>query len=79
MPDTSLAEAKAIAERLRRHVAGSPFHVPGVDDPLSVTISVGVASTFAAEDTAQDLLKRADDAVYDAKAQGRNLVIAQAA
>jgi two-component system cell cycle response regulator len=79
MPDTALGEARAIAERLRRHVAGSPFHVSGVDDPLSVTISVGVATTLDAPDTAQDLLKRADDAVYDAKAQGRNLVIASAA
>jgi two-component system cell cycle response regulator len=79
MPDTALAEAEAIAERLRSHVAGSPFHVAGVDDPLSVTISVGVASTLSEGDTAQDLLKRADDAVYDAKAAGRNLVIARAA
>ena len=79
MPDTALGEAEAIAERLRRHVAGSPFHVAGVDDPLSVTISVGVAATLDAADTAQDLLKRADDAVYDAKAKGRNLVIARAA
>ena len=79
MPDTALGEAEVIAERLRRHVAGSPFHVSGVDDPLSVTISVGVAATLDAPDTAQDLLKRADDAVYDAKAKGRNLVIARAA
>ncbi len=79
MPDTVLGEAQAIAERLRRHVAGSPFHVAGVEDALSVTISVGVASTGEAGDTAEDLLKRADDAVYDAKAQGRNLVIAHAA
>ena len=60
-------------------MAGSPFHVAGVEDPLSVTISVGVAATLDAADTAQDLLKRADDAVYDAKAKGRNLVIARAA
>ena len=79
MPDTGLAEAKAIAERLRSHVAGSPFNVAGVDDALGVTISVGVASTLSSDDTAQDLLKRADDAVYDAKAGGRNLVIARAA
>jgi len=79
MPDTGLAEAGAVAERLRSHVAGSPFNVAGVDDPLNVTISVGVAATLPTDDTAQDLLKRADDAVYDAKAGGRNLVIARAA
>jgi len=79
MPDTGLVEAERIAERLRNHVAGSPFNVPGVDDELGVTISIGVASTLGATDTALDLLKRADDAVYEAKAAGRNLVVASAA
>ena len=79
MPDTSLQEAERIAERLRGHVAGSPFHIAGVDDPLIVTVSIGVASTCDVSNTAQALLKRADDAVYEAKAAGRNQVIASAA
>ena len=79
MPDTKLADAHVIAERLRRHVAGSPFKVSDVDDALSVTISVGVSVTSGPADTAQALLKRADDAVYEAKAGGRNMVILNAA
>ncbi|HTI68319.1 MAG TPA: PleD family two-component system response regulator [Caulobacteraceae bacterium] len=79
MPDTGLDVAHRIAERLRLHVAGSPFRVAGVEDPLAVTISIGVACTVDTEDTPDTLLKRADEAVYDAKAKGRNQVVARAA
>ena len=78
MPDTSLDDAHRIAERIRRHVAGSPFRV-GIDgEPLMVTISIGVASTAGPGDSAEALLKRADEAVYAAKAAGRNAVIVKA-
>jgi two-component system cell cycle response regulator len=79
MPDTSLAAAETVAERLRLHVSNSPFHVAGVEDPMHVTISVGVACTTGEGDTPEALLKRADEAVYEAKAKGRNTVIAKAA
>jgi two-component system cell cycle response regulator len=79
MPDTRLEDAQRIAERIRRHVAGSPFRIPGGAEPLSVTISIGVATTIGPGDTAEALLKRSDEAVYAAKAAGRNTVIAKAA
>ena len=79
MPGTRLEDAERIAERIRRHVAGSPFRVSGGTDPLTVTISIGVASTCGAGDSADALLKRADEGVYAAKASGRNAVIVKAA
>ena len=79
MPDTQLKDALRIAERLRVHVAGTPFRAPGFAEPLSVTISVGVACTEGAGDTPDALLKRADEAVYEAKAHGRNQVVTRAA
>ena len=79
MPDTQLKDALRIAERLRLHVAGTPFRAPGLSDPLTVTISVGVACTLGAGDTQEALLKRADAAVYEAKAHGRNQVVSRAA
>jgi len=79
MPDTGIEMAQRIAERLRRHVAGSPFRVAGAEDPLAVTISIGVTCTAGEADTPDGLLKRADEAVYDAKAKGRNRVVARAA
>ncbi|MGH6970324.1 MAG: PleD family two-component system response regulator [Caulobacteraceae bacterium] len=79
MPDTRLQDAGRIAERIRTHVAGSPFRLSGGGEPLNVTISIGVASTAGVEDTAEALLKRADEALYAAKSAGRNTVIAKAA
>jgi two-component system, cell cycle response regulator len=79
MPGARLEDAQRIAERIRLHVAGSPFRVQGVSEPLSVTISIGVAATSGPGDSAEALLKRSDEAVYAAKAAGRNTVIARAA
>jgi two-component system cell cycle response regulator len=78
MPETELAHAHRIAERIRLHVAGSPFRVMDGEELLTVTISIGVA-TSVADDTPAKLIKRADEAMYEAKALGRNKVIAKAA
>jgi two-component system cell cycle response regulator len=79
MPETQITDAHRIAERLRLHVAGSPFRVSGGRNLLSVTISIGVSATTLEDVAADSLLKRADENVYAAKAHGRNRVIAQAA
>ncbi|MBX3478901.1 MAG: PleD family two-component system response regulator [Caulobacter sp.] len=79
MPDTRLEDAQRIAERIRLHVAGSPFRVAGGAELLTVTISIGVACTVTDLDTPETLLKRADSAVYEAKHAGRNRVVAKAA
>jgi two-component system cell cycle response regulator len=78
MPETELADAHRIAERIRLHVAGSPFRVMGGEELLTVTISIGVAASLA-EDNQLSLIRRADEAMYEAKANGRNQVIAKAA
>ncbi|MDO9473542.1 MAG: PleD family two-component system response regulator [Caulobacter sp.] len=78
MPGARLQDAERVAERIRLHVAGSPFRVSG-GELLTVTISIGVSSTSGEGDTPELLLKRADEAVYEAKAAGRNRVIARAA
>jgi len=79
MPDTSLDVARRIAERIRLHVAGSPFRVLDGEQLLTVTISIGVAASLGPEDTPKALLRRGDEAMYEAKAAGRNRVIAHAA
>lgn len=79
MPDTRIEDAHRIAERLRLHVAGSPFRVMGGAQALDVTISIGVAANLPGELTPEGLLKRADAAMYEAKAGGRNRVITRAA
>ncbi len=79
MPGTRLEDAEKIAERIRRHVAGSPFRVSGGAESLTVTISIGVAATVGEGDNAEALLKRADEAMYMAKSTGRNAVMVKAA
>lgn len=79
MPDTQLADALRIAERIRNHVAGSSFKVGPTKEELTVTISVGVSATLGQGDTPEALLKRADQGVYQAKASGRNAVVGKAA
>lgn len=79
MPDTQLADALRIAERIRNNVSGSPFKVAQGQEMLTVTISVGVSATLGEGDTPEALLKRADEGVYQAKASGRNAVVGKAA
>jgi two-component system cell cycle response regulator len=78
MPETDLEHAERIAERIRLHVAGSPFRAMGGEE-LTVTISIGVAASLRLEDTPVKLVRRADEAMYEAKARGRNRVITKAA
>src|SRR6185503_5979532 len=62
MPDTEMEDARRIAERIRLHVAGSPFRVMGGEELISVTISIGVATSFKLDDHPDALVKRADEA-----------------
>lgn len=81
MPDTDLAFAGIIAERLRQEIAAKKFMINGGRDTVEVTVSIGIASTENGPtgDTAQKLIKRADEALYEAKTTGRNRVIQSAA
>lgn len=79
MPRTTGDVACMAAERLRRAIAASGFIIPGLPHALDVTISIGVACTEGADDTTESLLKRADEALYEAKRGGRNRVIGKAA
>jgi two-component system cell cycle response regulator len=79
MPGASIEAAGRVAERIRRHVGGAPFRVSAGTEQLAVTISIGVAESLGAGDTPDALLKRADACLYEAKASGRNRVVARAA
>jgi two-component system, cell cycle response regulator len=79
MPDTDSALANIVAERVRAQIADKPFEVSTLSEPISVTISIGVAGIRHAGDTVEALMKRADKALYEAKNSGRNRVVADAA
>ncbi|PRW68167.1 hypothetical protein C7A09_13795 [Pseudomonas fluorescens] len=71
MPDSSLADALAVGEVLREAIAACPFHFKG--EPVTLTVSMGVAQ-FQPGERSDLALKRADEALYRAKAAGRNQV-----
>lgn len=79
LPETGLQAALAVAERIRSSVQTKPFAIRGGVNEISVTVSIGVANRRAGDLSPAQLLKRADEAVYRAKAEGRNRVIAAAA
>jgi diguanylate cyclase (GGDEF)-like protein/PAS domain S-box-containing protein len=73
LPSATLAGAAAVAERLRQLVEGQPVIVEGAS--ISYTVSAGIAAVDAGETIDLDTLtKRADQALYAAKANGRNRV-----
>jgi two-component system, cell cycle response regulator len=79
MPDTDMAVATMVAERLRRRIAADPFPIHKGERKVAVTISIGLAALAGPDDGAASVLKRADQALYKAKRDGRNRVVADAA
>ncbi|WP_298423968.1 PleD family two-component system response regulator [Rhodoblastus sp.] len=78
MPDTRLATAENVGERIRSAVAAAPFSLTGDERAIAVTVSIGIADSVGGESVA-DLLRRADQALYLSKNSGRNRVSAKAA
>jgi len=73
LPETGLAGAVGVAERIRKEIAKLNF--AGAIENLKVTASIGVAtSTGKKIGSVDDLLRAADDALYEAKTNGRNRV-----
>jgi diguanylate cyclase (GGDEF)-like protein len=73
LPATNLPAATALAERIRARCAAEPL----TDKAFRVTVSIGLtAYSGGKEATLADLLARADEALYRAKGEGRNQVVA---
>ncbi len=70
-PETDAAGARLVAERMRAAIAAQRFDGLGGQP---VTVSFGLATCSAVDRTFKDLLKRADEALYQAKGGGRNRV-----
>ncbi|WP_245651025.1 GGDEF domain-containing protein [Paramagnetospirillum marisnigri] len=76
LPETDLAGALVIAERMRAAVAGDIEVAADDGQPVRFTVSIGVAALGEADANFEDLLTRADRALYQAKDSGRNRVVA---
>ncbi|MHB9020636.1 MAG: GGDEF domain-containing protein [Halothiobacillus sp.] len=69
LPRANLQQAFVVLERIRETLANTAFRFK--DKPLKITLSCGVAE-FAPNETNEEVLARADEALYRAKANGRN-------
>jgi two-component system cell cycle response regulator len=79
MPETPIAEAWRVAERVRSAVADHMFVVDPEEDGarirIQLTASVGVAGMPENAESMEELVEEADKALYLAKHQGRNRVV----
>ena len=83
LPSADLDAAYLVAERVRNNIGGIVIGAPeGQWDReakgLRLTVSVGIATYRGSNDTIEKMLHRADQSLYEAKAAGRNKVIASA-
>ncbi|WP_233972403.1 GGDEF domain-containing protein [Pectobacterium versatile] len=74
LPDTDMTQAADIAERLRKKVEKMPLPIPE-----NITISLGVTCFIPGMEQIDSVLKIADDALYQAKHEGRNRVVIKVA
>ncbi|WP_163329057.1 diguanylate cyclase [Desulfurobacterium thermolithotrophum] len=72
LPDTSKKEALKLAERIRKHIESRKIKVDHKE--FSITVSIGVAERKN-EETLNEVIKKADEALYRAKLSGRNKVM----
>jgi len=72
LPETSVAAAYDVADRLRAHIEEKPIIV--AHTAVNCTVSIGIAQLSAQDSGIDELMKRADIALYSAKKKGRNRV-----
>ena len=68
-----------VADAAKTVSKGEPFPIAQGAKAIDVTLSIGLAALTGPQDTGATILKRADQALYRAKRDGRNRVVADAA
>ncbi len=72
LPQTTLHNASTVAEKLRKTIESSVYKHK--TQHIKYTISLGVSEFLSSDDSFEAVIKRADDALYQAKNEGRNCV-----
>ncbi|MGB3400677.1 MAG: sensor domain-containing diguanylate cyclase [Candidatus Deferrimicrobiaceae bacterium] len=75
MTSANKEQALSYANNLKEKIAATGTKIPGLDNPLHITISGGVATFPGDGETTTDLLNAADQALYRAKRDGRNKIL----
>src|SRR4029450_1122845 len=74
LPQTSLSEAKVIAERVRQRVAEHEYHYRKLQPQGKVSVSIGISAFAKHIDTAEKVIAAAARALYTAKSQGKTRI-----
>lgn len=74
LPNTSIEQAQKVAERIRKVIASTPILIND-SQTITVTVSIGIAPFKNTDEDIELALKRADEALYQAKDKGRNQVV----
>jgi diguanylate cyclase (GGDEF)-like protein len=74
LPDTAAEDALLLAERLHQAISGIPVRLPATGALLQLTTSIGVATYPTHAASIEELIKRADEALYWIKSHGRNRI-----
>lgn len=74
LPDTSIPGAMAKAEKLREDIATAQYDSDETDEKISITCSIGMAQYDTGDTNVNEIIRRADRALYKAKDAGRNKV-----
>ena len=79
LPDTGVEQCLEIAERIRAKVENHPIEIYSNTPPITITVSIGAATTEGNIISKNELVRCADKALYKAKSDGRNCVKVMAA
>ncbi len=73
--DTNPQDAMIAAEKVRKKIADTPIPLPGFDQEIRITVSIGIAGFDSEFSTPESVYRTADTALYKAKSSGRNMII----
>lgn len=73
LPETTIQDAQVLAERIRKAVAA--IEIPAGDRMIGMTVSIGLVELSPEDASLSAVMRRADLAMYQAKARGRNQVV----
>lgn len=75
LPETSCEQAKEITERIRKTIESATINVSSSSEDFFVTVSFGIAQGTLQKESLNDIIQKADQALYLAKTNGRNQVV----
>ena len=75
LPDTTAPQAQEIINRIRTNIAKIPFTPSSTSKECNVTVSFGISDSNLTNISLEEILEKADLALYSAKENGRNQVV----